>query len=226
MAFGALTQLSLETNGDRFSEFSRKIIRTIDRPSKISANINLISKIHPSVGLSKWMPESHNSHIKIEPFDSMALPCGSWFWLRPLLGLKICWSTFLGFFRLTFAHFMVHGHNLMYDVLCWSSLVVVVNIPLPFSFLLWANLILCFVWFSHIIKKFYCGNWTRCQRDLTPYRRKIEAPPVFLDIYVKDIVNVYTGVCVYVICGRPCGSALLLVRAVYFYWHSVLLVIG
>lgn len=25
----------------------------------------------------------------------------------------------------------------------------------------WANLILCFVWFSHIIWKFYCGNWTR-----------------------------------------------------------------
>jgi len=61
---------------------------------------------------------------------------------------------------------------------------------MPFTFSLWANLILCFVWFSHIIKKFYCGNWTRCQRDLTPYRRKIEAPPVFLDIYVKDIVNV------------------------------------
>lgn len=89
-----------------------------------------------------------------------------------------------------------------FNVRCALS-ALLLSPSMPFTFSLWANLILCFVWFSHIIKKFYCGNWTRCQMEKgldSLYPRKIEAPTVFLDIYVKDIVNVCGGwVCVYVI---------------------------
>lgn len=86
----------------------------------------------------------------------------------------------------------------------------------------WANLILCFVWFSHIIWKFYCGNWTRLSVALERRRRrrrrrrlrriqrgclksscrrcpcrKIEAPTVFWYLCL-EIVNVCEYHCVYI----------------------------